>query len=135
MADDTKSPPPGDAPFPSPTEEELKKADDEVAIVVLTQGETEDNRPFYAYLAIPPSKYLAFKKAEESGSYALQDYGEVIAFDYAEAPPEELQQEIEATYGVQHDFEEQLLAEIEKQQEKSRLLTKYGVKKGPETDS
>lgn len=88
----------------APTEEELKKADETVGILVLTAGKLMDDSDFYAYLSVPPSKYMAYIQAEQRGGYMLSDYGEILAFGEGSEPPDEVKKEIEEKHGANHNF-------------------------------
>src|SRR5687768_4593585 len=62
-----------------PDKEALAKADTAVDIISLATGRTPDGTPYYAYVAVPPSKYRAFLDATRRGqAMVLSEYGRVI---------------------------------------------------------
>ena len=75
-------------------------ANDGVDIIVLCRGETVSGKPFYAFVKIKPSRYTAFERAQLAGSnFEIQDYGEILNFDYAHTPPQEIIDKMRAQYG------------------------------------
>ncbi len=93
--------------IPIPSEDELKEADKALSIMVLVRGTLVDGQPFWAYLAVPPSKYLPFKQAEARGNYNLTDYGDVIEIGTGgEEPPLDVKQRMEREYHVNHRMED-----------------------------
>lgn len=74
-------------------------AHDGVNIVVLSRGTTVSGKPFYAFVRIKPSRYEAFRAAEQSGEpYRIQDYGEILHFGYQETPSEKVLEMVRGTY-------------------------------------
>ncbi len=90
------------------TAEDLKEADQHASIIVLSKGTLIDGSPYFAYAAIPPSKYRFFKLAEAQGNYRLNDYGEILHFEKAEAPSQKVMDMMKEKYGVDHNFESML---------------------------
>lgn len=75
-------------------------AHDAVDVLVLSRGTTVSGKPFYAFAIIKPSRFPAFKAAEEKGlPYRLQDFGEILMFDYAETPPEDVFNKMRQDHG------------------------------------
>ena len=119
--------PPG--PLIPPTAEELAEADKDSAILCYTDGRMEDGRPYYAYVAVKPSKYLAFKALTAAGGgLTLADYGDVIAGDFEAKPPQSVVDEMREKYDFDERFTEKLVRTIRaeqdafmEQQEKNRL--------------
>jgi hypothetical protein len=112
-----------------PTAQELADADQTSAILCFTNGELASGEAYYAYIAVTPSKYRAFKSITASRqTMVLNDYGTVIAAGYTlEAPPETIR-EMHEKYGFTNDYEEKLLQRILaeqkiffKQQEDARI--------------
>lgn len=90
--------------------ERLKElVDQEVAIITLVQGARTDGSPFWAYVAIPPSRYEAFKKAEATGAYRLNDYGAILRSGEGQEPPGAVRQEMMDKYGADESFEVSLI--------------------------
>lgn len=97
----------------TPSQEELQKADNEVSILIITAGEMEDGKPFYAYLSVKPSKYKDFMEAEKKGNYKLSDFGEILEFGREKEPPENVKKEMEEKYGASHTFEEDFIKSLQ----------------------
>ena len=75
-------------------------ATDGVDIITLCRGTTVSGEPFYAFLKIKPSRFAAFEEAQGAGfSFDLQDYGEILAYDYADMPPQKILDEMRKKYG------------------------------------
>ena len=91
----------------NPTEELLKQMDEDVQILTLVTGTLEDGSAHYAYISIPPSKYIAFKQAEAKGNYNLRDYGKVLHHGKGHSTAA-VQKQMEEQYGANHHFEEEL---------------------------
>lgn len=124
MSEETKK-----SPIPKPSKEQLEAADAQLSILVLSRGVTIDDKKFWAYIAIPPSKFEAFKAAEEAGGYNIEDYGEIITAGEGDEPPDDVKAQIERDFGAMHDFEERVKAEAEELIKKQQLLDKYSGKK------
>jgi len=82
-------------------------------IVVLCQGRDKYNRNFWAYMCVKPSMAESFRKARESGTLHMGDYGTIIEAGEGSEPPEEVRARMERDYGVRQDYDEQLLRAIE----------------------
>lgn len=105
---------------------DIDAADNEVSIMVLVRGTLATEDPFWAYLAIPPSKYLAFKSAESKGGYAMSDYGNVVEIGVgAIEPPDDIKQRMEREFNVNHSFEAELKKKADDLQAKERILLEY----------
>ena len=116
-----------------PSNEDLKKADEAVSIMVLVRGTLATGDEFWAYLAIPPSKYLAFKQAEAAGGYAMSDYGQVVEMGIGETEPAaDIKRKMEQEYNVNHSFETDVRKKAEELQAKDDLMAKYSGKQKPE---
>ena len=96
--------------------EELAKADQETAILAYTSGTTDDDRPYYAYVAVKPSKYQEFY-ALTSAKQALviAEYGTIICGGFEEKPPLEVMNEMREIYGFDDGYEERLAQEAKRQ--------------------
>ena len=98
--------------------EALAEADNDMAILGYVHGTMEDGRPYYAYVAIIPSRYREFyaltaiKKAMVIGQY-----GTVIAAGFESQPPAEVVKEMREVYGFDDQYEAKLKQEEIKQQE------------------
>jgi hypothetical protein len=62
-------------------------------IIMLVYGTMEHGGPFWCYVAVKPSMYDAFKRAETDGTldlYNFESYGEIIVSAEGETPPDEV---------------------------------------------
>lgn len=75
-------------------------ATDGVDIIMLCRGDTISGKPYYAFLKVKPSRFSAFEQAQAGGdAFSLQEYGEIIEFDYTITPPEDVINAMRARYG------------------------------------
>jgi hypothetical protein len=82
-------------------------------IIVLCHATHRDRKPFWAYLCIKPSMAKAFKEARDKGNFNLEDFGTIIEWGDGNEVPSAVKQRMERDYGVNHNYESQLLAAIE----------------------
>lgn len=82
-------------------------------IMLLCKGTRKNGKPFWAYMCIKPSMAKAFKDARDKGHFNLEDYGTVIESGDGHEVPPETRKRMERDYGVNHDYENQLLNAIE----------------------
>jgi len=103
-----------------PPEAEIKELDVDTAILAYTSGKTEDGRPYYAYIAVQPSKYREFyTKSAARQTLVLNDYGTIVAGDFLAEPPPEVVKEMYDTYGFDDEYEKKLQEEVTKQRSES----------------
>lgn len=76
--------------------------------VILCQGALASGEPYWAYLNVPAIKVKAFKKAQGSGAFNLEDYGTIMAWGQGAAVPGEVKARMEHYHGVNHGFEDEL---------------------------
>ena len=72
-------------------------------VIMLVYGVMENGGPFWCYVAVKPSQYDAFKKAESEGSldlYNFGPYGEIIVSAEGETPPAEVTQKVAEMYNA-----------------------------------
>ena len=86
----------------------LRQVDADLQILELVTGQLADGSDHYAYVSIPPSKYIAFKQAQANGQYDLADYGLILQHGPGLTPSAAVQKEMEEKYGADHHFEEEL---------------------------
>jgi len=99
-----------------PSDEELAKADGETAILAYSNGTTEDGRPYYAYVAVKPSKYKEFYALTAARqALVIAEYGSVIRGGFEKEPPLEVLNEMREIYGFDNEFQEKLAHEAKKQ--------------------
>ena len=92
-----------------PDQNPLQAADEEIGIAMLIKGEI-DNRPFWAYVSVFPSKYDEFMQIYQSGApYILTDYADIIRHGLDQTdPPAAIATQMETEYGLDHNFEDNL---------------------------
>jgi hypothetical protein len=76
--------------------------------------------PYWAYLAVKPSRAKAFRDAIRSGQLQLQDYGEIICWGEGEDVPAEMRQKMEQEHRVNHTLQEEILAIAKQQRSKKK---------------
>jgi len=98
-----------------PSIEELLAADNDSAIIAYTDGIAEDGRPYYAYIAVKPSMYEEFHALTSARKpIVLEDYGTILAGDYAASAPPSVKQAMRETYGFDENFIEKIKENIMK---------------------
>jgi hypothetical protein len=101
-----------------PSGEELAQADEEMAVLSYVHGTMEDGRPYYAYVAIKPSRYREFHALTAARkAMVIGDYGTVIAAGFESEPPPEVVKEMREAYGFDDQYEGKLKQEALKQQQ------------------
>lgn len=85
-----------------------KNPEEHMKVTLLCQGKLTDGRDYWAYVEMPPSKAIAFKKAQITGGFSMQDYGDVVAWGEGKNVPQEVREQMEAEYGANHNLESQL---------------------------
>lgn len=79
-------------------------------LIILCRGKDMENKSIWAYLCIKPSMASAFKAARERGDMDISDYGTILESGDGEEPPADVKTRMERDYGVNHAFEDKLLA-------------------------
>ena len=98
--------------------EALVEADNDMAILGYVHGTMEDGRPYYAYVAIIPSRYREFHALTAAKkAMVIGQYGTVIAAGFESEPPAEVVKEMQEVYGFDDQYEAKLKQEALKQQE------------------
>lgn len=72
-------------------------------IIMLVYGTLETGGPFWCYVAVKPSMFDAFKRAEADGKLDLYDfdaYGEVVVSGEGESPPQEVTMKVAEMYNT-----------------------------------
>jgi len=102
-----------------PSKEELEELDIDTYIISYTDGTMSDGRPFYAYIAVVPSKYQEFhEKTTAQQPIVLNDYGIVITADFAPEPPPEIIDYMRENYLFDESLSDQLQNELATQRAK-----------------
>jgi len=96
------------------------KADERLSIYELVSSTTADGRDFYAYIAIIPSKYEAYKIAAASGdSVKFTEYGDIVLTGWGKYPTKEIENQMEDLFHMNHNFESEIMEYTKNIQEKS----------------
>jgi len=93
-----------------PTAEELQAADaNGEVVVVLDRGTLEDNSPYWAYVAVKPSKYTEFMQLGKTRQpKRIADYGDILRYGFDDDVPDSVRQEMKAEHGYDEAFEDKL---------------------------
>ena len=98
--------------------DELAQADQNTAILSYVHGTMEDGRPYYAYVAVKPSKYREFHALTAAKkAMVIGEYGTVVAAGFELEPPADVVKEMREVYGFDDEYETKLKQEGLKQQE------------------
>lgn len=69
--------------------------------ILLVRGESPDNEPIYAYVAVRADKLEAFMEAQKTGMFYPEDYGVIVESGIGE-PTDEVREKMEKEYGFNH---------------------------------
>ncbi len=61
--------------------------------IVLVYGVLENGNPFWVFVAVKPSRYQSFVKAQKDGTlnlYQFTEYGEIIVSGVGTSPPDDV---------------------------------------------
>lgn len=111
-------------------QQDLQHADSRASIVAYTSGTSASGRPYYAYIAVKPSKYREFcRRSEARETFRLGDYGHILVYGFEAKPPANVVKHMNDKYGFDEHYEARLREEISKQrkqfsidQEEQRLI-------------
>ena len=105
------------------TPEELSRADEEVSILLLLRGMTAVEGPYWAYLSVPPSKFVLLKKAmgKVHKGERMSQYGEILACGLGMEPPDEVRVAMVDLHGANHLFENEAVEKALELAEKNGL--------------
>ncbi len=131
----------GSGKLSNPTSEELEKADRTSSIIAFTNGVAADGRPYYAYLAVKPSKYREFYELTANRQVLqLNDFGEIIKGGFEVSPPADIISFMRDEYGFDENYEKALQDEVTRQrgkftakQEEKRLMDIVAMMKAKKT--
>lgn len=110
--------------FETASAEELKALDRHTAIIAFTSGALPDSAPFYAYIAVRPSKYRDFYERTAAGiPLVLRDYGTVIRAGLAPQPPEAVVAYMRQEFGYRDSYEAELRQQFARQRDQGNAWT------------
>ena len=93
-----------------------KAADEGFEITILCQGERSEGGPYWAYLALKPSRVKPFVKARDSGALRLEDFGSIIEWGEGADVPAEVKERMEREHGMSHQLNDNLIKVLKEQQ-------------------
>ena len=88
-------------------------------IMILCRGNGENGKPCWAYMCIKPSMAKSFKEAREKGAFDIEDYGTIIEYGEGISPSDDVKRRMEREYGMNHNYEDDLLRAVEQIQQKN----------------
>lgn len=92
-------------------------ADTKLGFVELCSMVTAENASAWAYISILPSRYEAYKHAQQHGTpITLHDYGHILLSGTGEAPSDAVKAALENTYGIRHDLAGQIAEALQQHQ-------------------
>jgi len=111
------------------TAEELAAADADSSVIELNQGILNDGTPYWAYIAVKPSRYKEFKRLiAEQQPILLTEDGNILKFGFDEIVPTSVREEMKQEHGWDDKCLTTLTAEVKaaqgtflKQQEDMRI--------------
>ncbi len=74
--------------------------------IILVYGLLENGNPFWVFVAVKPSKYQDFMKAQKDGSlnlYQFTPYGEIIVSGVGSSPPDDITIKVAEMYQTDPD--------------------------------
>ena len=74
--------------------------------IVLVYGLLENGNPFWVFVAVKPSKYQDFMKAQKDGTlnlYQFTPYGEIIVSGVGSSPPDDITIKVAEMYQTDPD--------------------------------
>ena len=81
---------------------------DNMRMVELFTGVDENERDFYAYVAVMPSKYMEYRSLLEKGEVIdLEAYGEIIEHGFSALPPADIRKKM-SDMGFVHGLENEV---------------------------
>jgi hypothetical protein len=72
-------------------------------VIMLLYGKMDTGNPFWCYVAVKPSQFEAFKKAETAGKidlYNFAEFGEVIVSAEGKTPPDDVTRKVAEMYNA-----------------------------------
>jgi hypothetical protein len=111
------------------TPDDIEMADKAFRVFFLINGFDWEEKPYWAYMAVPPGNIPDLQLSLEMGKNDLINFGDILHFGYGETPPPETKQIMEEEFGMQHDFEQQVQNIVEEVQERQNVIDKYSGKR------
>lgn len=103
------------------TDKELQEADQEVNILTLFTGRSALGDDFWAYLLVPPSKYIPLYETDDFSTTPLDSFGEVLDWGLGTEPPEGVKTVMELKYQANHNLEAEVLERAKEIEHRMRI--------------
>ncbi len=95
------------------SQEELLAADEVSYVIVKNTGIQNDGKPYWAYVAVRPSKYHEFMEyTREQRTVKLADYGRVLRYGLGTEIPDTIKKEMKARYRCDDAYLEKLTNDV-----------------------
>lgn len=95
------------------TAEELAAADADSTVIERDHGVLEDGTPYWAYIAVKPSKYKDFKRlTSQHAPINLSDYGNILKYGFDKQVPDYVKEEMKREHGCDEDFRTTLANDV-----------------------
>jgi hypothetical protein len=92
--------------------------DDSNAVIVLSQRTARDGRPYWAYIAVRPSRYADYMRAAKAHETVIfSDYGTVLQYGFDKEVPVAIKTMIKRRYGFDENFKDNLVRDINQARE------------------
>ena len=86
-----------------------EKVDPIVCVTELARCKTSYGKPFFAYIRIKPSEYMEYKTKIYKGLPVDPNDYEILEYGWGDDPPAHIQEKMELQYGVDHQFENEIM--------------------------
>jgi hypothetical protein len=101
------------------TPDELLAADADSSVIELNQGTLDDGTPYWAYIAVTPSKYHEFKRLTAAHQpFRLDAYGTILRYGFATDVPADVKEHMKQECGCDEHFLVKLASDLKKAQAK-----------------
>lgn len=106
-----------DGKLKAPASEALAAADADSFLLVLDKGSIADGTPYWAYIAVKPSKYAEFIRLTQAHQpLRIGDYGTILKYGFEPDVPEAQREEMQREHGFDEQFVPKLLEDVKKAQ-------------------
>lgn len=95
------------------TKEELVEADKNSSVLIKNTGKLSDGTPYWAYIAVRPSKYKEFIQATKAQlPICLTEYGVILECGFEETVPDEIMEKMKELYEYDEHYMDNLARDI-----------------------
>ena len=106
-----------DGKLSPPSPEALVAADEDSYLLVLDKGDVADGTPYWAYVAIKPSKYKEYIRLTEAHQpLRLSDYGTILKYGFEPEVHGDIYEGMQREHGFDEQFLPKLIDDIKKTQ-------------------